>query len=115
MDMATLKKAMPRMKRAERGIMQKCNSSAWLLDQTNTTVLRPLFPGPPGGARARRELLDFMVQGRHIDHQAGRHSLRTNHCPPPPSPIRYKNASIRWQDNALPISGYWPTSEPNAG
>jgi len=25
-----------------------------------------------------------------------------------------KKASIRWQDSALPISGYWPTSEPNA-
>jgi len=23
--------------------------------------------------------------------------------------------SIRWQDSAPPISGYWPTSEPNAG
>jgi len=50
-----------------------------------------LFPGPPGWADARRELLDFMVQGkinrgRHIDHHAGRHSIRTNQCPPPPSP-----------------------------
>jgi len=40
---------------------------------------------------ARRELLDFMVQGkinrgRHTDHPAGRHSIRTNQCPPPPSP-----------------------------
>jgi len=26
-----------------------------------------------------------------------------------------KKASIRWQDNAPPISGYCPTSEPNAG
>ena len=51
-----------------------------------------LFPGPPGWAGARRELLDFMVQGkinrgRHTDHAAGRHSIRTNQCPPPPSPI----------------------------
>ena len=50
------------------------------------------FPGPPGWAGARRELLDFMVQGkinrgRHTDHPAGRHSIRTNQCPPPPSPI----------------------------
>ena len=49
-----------------------------------------LFPGPPGWAGARRELLDFMVQGkfnrgRHTDHPAGRHSIRTNQCPPPPS------------------------------
>jgi len=51
-----------------------------------------LFPGPPGWAGARRELLDFMVQGKintgkHTDHPAGRHSIRTNQCPPPPSPI----------------------------
>jgi len=26
-----------------------------------------------------------------------------------------KKASIRWQDCAPPISGYWPTSEANAG
>jgi len=50
-----------------------------------------LFPGPPGWAGARRELLDFLVQrkinrGRHTDHLAGRHSIRTNQCPPPPSP-----------------------------
>jgi len=49
-----------------------------------------LFPGPLGWASARRELLDFMVQGkvnrgRHIDHPAGRHSIRTNQCSPPPS------------------------------
>jgi len=26
-----------------------------------------------------------------------------------------KTVSIHWQDSAPPISGYWPTSEPNAG
>jgi len=53
-----------------------------------------LFLGPPGWAGARRELLDFMVQGqgkinrgRHTNHPAGRHSIQTNQCPPPPSPI----------------------------
>jgi len=50
-----------------------------------------LFPGLPGWASARRELLDFMVQGkmnrgRHTDHPAGRHSIRTSQCPSPPSP-----------------------------
>jgi len=50
-----------------------------------------LFPGPPGWTDARRELLDFMVQGkinrgRHTDHPPGRHSIRTKQCPPPPSP-----------------------------
>jgi len=29
--------------------------------------------------------------------------------------VTNKKASIRWQDSAQPISGYWPTSEPNAG
>ena len=47
-----------------------------------------LFLGPPGWADARRELLDFMVQGkinrgRYTDHPAGHHSIRTNQCPPP--------------------------------
>jgi len=51
-----------------------------------------LFPGPPRWASARRELLDFMVQGkinrgRHTDHPTGRRSIRTNQCPLPPSPI----------------------------
>jgi len=50
-----------------------------------------LFPEPPGWAGARGELLDFMVQGeinrgRHTDHPAGRHSIPTNQCPPPPHP-----------------------------
>jgi len=49
-----------------------------------------LFPGPPGWAGARRELLDFMVQGkinrgRRTDHPAGHHSIWINQCPPPPS------------------------------
>jgi len=51
-----------------------------------------LFLGPPGWPGARRELLDFMVQGkinkgRDTDNPDGRHSIGTNQCPPPPSPI----------------------------
>jgi len=62
-----------------------------------------LFPGPPGWAGARREPLDFMVQGtinrgRHTDHLAGRHSIRTNQCPPPPSPIFF------YRPDALPAA-----------
>jgi len=46
-----------------------------------------IFPGPPGWAGARREVPDFMVQGkinrgRHTDHPAERHSIWTNQCPP---------------------------------
>jgi len=49
-----------------------------------------LFPGPPGWASAKRELLDFMVQGKinrggHTDHLPGHNSVRTNQFPPPPS------------------------------
>jgi len=54
-----------------------------------------LFLGPPGSDGARRELLDFTVQGeisrdRHTDHPAGCYSIRTNQCPPPPSPMFYR-------------------------
>jgi len=49
----------------------------------NRNHFTALFPGT--------ELLGFMVQGkinrgRHTDHPAGRHSIRTNQCQPPPSP-----------------------------
>jgi len=56
----------------------------------------PMWPGMrstsiPSGIFIHPELLDFMVQGksntgRHIDHPAGHHSIRTNQCPPTPSP-----------------------------
>jgi len=51
-----------------------------------------LFLGPPRWAGATRELLDFIVQGkinrgRHTEHPARCHSIRTNQCPPPPSTI----------------------------
>jgi len=51
-----------------------------------------LFPGPRGWAAARRKLLlDFYGarednRGRHIDHPAGRYSVRINQRPPPSSP-----------------------------
>ena len=61
---------------------------------TTTNTPQPFygpFPGPPGWPGARRELLDFMLQGeinrgRHTDHPPWRHSIRTNQCLPPPSP-----------------------------
>jgi len=61
------------------------------LNQTiHLNCFTALFPGPHGWASARRERLDFMVQGkinrdRHTDHPAGRHSIRINQSPPPPS------------------------------
>jgi len=64
-------------------------------NNNNNNHFMAIFPGPPGWASARRELLDFMVQGkinrgRHIDYPAGRHSIRTNQCPPPSSPYFYE-------------------------
>jgi len=69
-----------------------------------------LFPGPSGWAGARRELVDFMVQGninrgRHRDHPAGRHSIRTNQCPPLPSPHPPQSTSIHWS-NRLCVNWY---------
>jgi len=74
-----------------------CREEA-LISQSRTLLAQQcnrfmaLFLGPPRWAGARRELLDFMVQGKinrgkHIDHPAGRHSIQTNQWPPPPSPI----------------------------
>jgi len=37
-------------------------------------------------------------RGRHIDHLAGRHSISTNQCPPPPSP------HIFYRPDALPAA-----------
>jgi len=52
---------------------------------------------------ARRELLDFLVQkkinrDRHTDHPAGRHSIRTNQCPPPSS------RTVFYRPDALPAA-----------
>jgi len=64
---------------------------ATILTTSHHNCFTALFPRPPEWAGARRELVDFMVQGeidrgRHTDHPAGRHSIRTKQCPPPPSP-----------------------------
>ena len=63
-----------------------------------------LFPGPPGWAGDRREILDFMVQGkinrgRHTDHPVGRHSIRTRQCLPPSSHLKYY--AVLWRLWAL--------------
>jgi len=68
-----------------------CVSVSWQT-HTHTTVLRPFFRDHPGEPVPEEKLLDFMVQGkinrgRHTDHPAGHHSIRTNQRPPPPSPI----------------------------
>ena len=62
-----------------------------LCDNTHTTFTA-LFPYHPGEPVPGENPIRFMVQGkinrgRHTDQPAGRHSIRTNQCPPPPSTI----------------------------
>ena len=75
-----------------------------------------LFPGQPGWASARRELLDFMVQGkinrgRHTDHPAGCHSIRTKQCPPPSSTVTSLAYQLQHRDihQKECTSGFWIT------
>jgi len=54
---------------------------------TNRTVLRPFFRDHPGEPVPEENFWTSWCKnrGRHTNHPAGRHSIRTNHCPPPPS------------------------------
>ena len=57
--------------------------------------------------------MDFMMQGtinrgRHIDHSAGRHSIRTNQCRPPPSPIASKLVSKQPRCCVSLLTFIWP-------
>ena len=59
--------------------------------QTRTTVSRPFFRDHPGEPVPEEKFWTSeqgkINRGRHIDHPAGCHSIRTNQCPPPPFPI----------------------------
>ena len=62
---------------------------------TTTTVLRPFFRDHPGEPVPEENFWTSCLQGKikrgkHTDHPAGRHSIRTNQCPPPPS------LHVRW-------------------
>ena len=85
-----------------------CDSSLNTTTQRNRFTA--LFSGPPRWAGARRELLDFTVQGkinrgRHTDHLVGHYSIQTNQCPSPPShfyrqdalPAAQPTASKHWR------------------
>ena len=58
---------------------------------THTTILRPFFRDHPGEPVPEEDFWTLWCKGRlteaDIDHPAGCHSIRTNQCPPPPSPI----------------------------
>jgi len=67
-----------------------------VITDNQTTPLPQPFYGPFSGtiqmSWCQKRTSDFMVQGkinrgRHIDHPAKRHSIRTNQCPPSQSPI----------------------------
>jgi len=80
----------PQIERTPEG---RVSAFRWLLCKTSMCVVsdvtpQPFYgpvPGAPGWAGARRELLDFMVQGKinrqTTDHMAGCHSIWTNHLP----------------------------------
>jgi len=73
-------------------------STAWTdlrnegwITHTYKTILRPFFRDHPGELVPEENVWTLLVQGkisrgRHTDHPAGRHSIRTKQCPPPPSP-----------------------------
>jgi len=58
---------------------------------TTTTILRPFFLDHPGEPVPEENVWTFWCKGRlteaATDHPAGCHSIRTNQCSPPPSPI----------------------------
>ena len=96
-----------------------CWATWWKVSMWHHNRFTALFPGPPGWTGARTELLDFMVQGKinrgtHADHPAGRHSIQTNQCPPPLSPIFYRPDALPATErpDALPatqptVSKHW--------
>ena len=73
---------------------EPCNSLCkW---ETHTTVLRPFFWDHPGEPVPEENFCTLWCKGRltgrHSDHPAGRHCIRTNQCPPPPSPPYFLQA-----------------------
>jgi len=55
---------------------------------TTTTILRPFFRDHQGEPVPEENFWTLWCKGRltEAEHPAGRHSIRTNQCPPPPSP-----------------------------
>jgi len=57
---------------------------------THTTILWPFFRDHLGELVPEENFWTLWCKGRlteaDTDHRAGRHSIRTNQCPPPPSP-----------------------------
>ena len=68
-----------------------------------TTALRPFFRDHPGepvpGENFWTSLL--RLRGRHTNHLAGHHSIRTNQCSPPPSHLFYRPTCQSTEGNWL--------------
>ena len=67
-----------------------CTIFANLVTTSHHNRFTALFQDYPGEPVPEEKLLDFMMQrkinrSRHTDQPAGRHSIWTNQCPPPPS------------------------------
>jgi len=82
---------------------------------TTTTTPQPFygpFSGLPAWASAKRQLLDFMMQekinrGRHTDHPAGRHSIRTSWLRGPA--VEHRSlAGVLSLSCARPVADGWP-------
>jgi len=71
-------------------------------NNNTTTILWPFFPDHPGESVPEKNFWTFWCKGRlteaDTDHPAGRHSIRTDQCSPPPSPI------VSYMPDALPAA-----------
>jgi len=61
---------------------------------TTTTVLQPFFRDHPGEPVPEANFWTLWCKGRLADHPAGRHSIRTNQCPPPSSPMFFYRPDV---------------------
>jgi len=68
---------------------QQCHSTEgkFSFRMTTTTVLQPFFRDHLGEPVLEENFWTLCCKGlTEADHPAGRHSIRTKQCPPPPSP-----------------------------
>ena len=90
-----------------------------------TTILRPFFRDHPGELVPEENFSTVWCKGRlteaDINHPAGRHSIRTNQCQLPPSPLLqagcpscHPTNSVKalkdytgWNDNVISCSFLW--------
>jgi len=83
----------------EKWRISECRFS-WKMAVTHTyNHFTALFQDHPGEPVPEEKFGDFVVQGkinrgRYADHPAGCHSIWTEQCPPPPSPILYRQDAL---------------------